>query len=163
MQQSIKNYKNILESTFSISLDDSRQTKSVSENIYDLLGFKSDSFLDGKVSLKDLIHSDDADISESLFSIKNIPISGSFNLRLRHKESHIVCVKAIYRKISSNKKDESILELKLQDSKSLCNKDSLDRHSVEFKSMMENTNDYIYFKDRNHVFTGASQSLVSLT
>ena len=29
--------------------------------------------------------------------------------------------------------------------------------------MMENTNDYIYFKDRNHVFTGASQTLVSLT
>jgi PAS domain S-box-containing protein len=29
--------------------------------------------------------------------------------------------------------------------------------------MMENTDDYIYFKDRNHVFTGASQTLVSIT
>ena len=163
MKKSLENNKVILESTFSISLVNSNSVISVSDSIYDLLGFTSDSFLDGKVSLKDLIHSDDADNSNSLFSIKNIPISGSFNLRMRHKESHIVCVKAIYRKMSSNKKDESILELKLQDSKSLWNKDSFDSYSVEFKSMMQNTNDYIYFKDRNHVFTGASQTLVSLT
>ena len=163
MKKSLENNKVIFESTLSISLVNSNSVISVSDNIYDLLGFTSDSFLDGKVSLKDLIHSDDADNSNSLFSIKNIPISGSFNLRLRHKESHIVCVKAIYRKMSSNKKDESILELKLQDSKSLWNKYSFDNYSIEFKSMMQNTNDYIYFKDRNHVFTGASQSLVSLT
>jgi PAS domain S-box-containing protein len=163
MKKSLENNKVILESTFSISLFNSNSVISVSDNIYDLLGFTSDSFLDGIVSLKDLIHSDDDHISNSLFSIKNIPISGSFNLRLRHKESNIVCVKAIYRKMSSNKKDESILELKLQDSKSLWNKYSFDNYSIEFKSMMQNTNDYIYFKDRNHVFTGVSQSLVSLT
>ena len=29
-----------------------------------------------------------------------------------------------------------------------------------FVAMMENTDDFIYFKDRNHVFTGASQTLV---
>jgi hypothetical protein len=28
---------------------------------------------------------------------------------------------------------------------------------------MENTDDFIYFKDRNHVFTGASQTLVSIS
>jgi PAS domain S-box-containing protein len=163
MEQTIENNKVILESTFSISSVNSSVVISVSENIYELLGFTSDNFLDGKVLLKDLIHPHDIDISESLFSIKNIPISGSFNLRLRHKDSHIVCIKAIYRKISSNEKEESILELKLQDSKSLWDKDSFHSYSVEFKSMMANTNDYIYFKDRNHVFTGASQTLVSLT
>jgi hypothetical protein len=34
--------------------------------------------------------------------------------------------------------------------------------AVNFTAMMENTDDFIYFKDRNHVFTGASQTLVSL-
>ena len=29
--------------------------------------------------------------------------------------------------------------------------------------MLENTNDYIYFKDRNHVFTAASKTLASVT
>ncbi len=32
-----------------------------------------------------------------------------------------------------------------------------------FHAMMDNSNDYIYFKDRNHVFTGASQTLVDVT
>ncbi len=31
------------------------------------------------------------------------------------------------------------------------------------QSMLENTNDYIYFKDRNHVFTAASKTLASIT
>ena len=31
------------------------------------------------------------------------------------------------------------------------------------KAMMDNTDDFIFFKDRNHVFTGASQTLVALT
>jgi PAS domain S-box-containing protein len=31
-----------------------------------------------------------------------------------------------------------------------------------FAAMMDNTDDYIYFKDRNHVVTGASQTLVAL-
>lgn len=34
---------------------------------------------------------------------------------------------------------------------------------ANFVAMMENTDDFIYFKDRNHVFTGASQTLVALT
>ena len=67
MKKSLENNKVILESTFSISLVNSNSVISVSDNIYDLLGFTSDSFLDGIVSLKDLIHSDDADISNSLF------------------------------------------------------------------------------------------------
>jgi hypothetical protein len=29
---------------------------------------------------------------------------------------------------------------------------------ANFKAMMENTEDYIYFKDCNHVFTGASKT-----
>lgn len=32
-----------------------------------------------------------------------------------------------------------------------------------FHAMLENSNDYIYFKDRNHVLTAASQTLVSVT
>ncbi len=32
-----------------------------------------------------------------------------------------------------------------------------------FQSMLENTNDFIYFKDRHHVFTAGSKTLVSVT
>ena len=55
-----------------------------------------------------------------------------------------------------------LLELRLQDSKSLPR--SLDDAALtaNFRAMMEISDDYIYFKDRHHVFTGASQTLVSL-
>ena len=45
----------------------------VSETIYDLLGFQSSDFLNGKLSLKNLIHSDDKDISNNIFAKKNTP------------------------------------------------------------------------------------------
>ncbi len=32
-----------------------------------------------------------------------------------------------------------------------------------FNAMLENTNDFIYFKDANHLFTGASKTLVNIT
>ncbi|MEY4139754.1 MAG: hypothetical protein RLZZ371_1936 [Pseudomonadota bacterium] len=35
-------------------------------------------------------------------------------------------------------------------------------NTANFRAMMDYTDDYIYFKDRNHVFTGASQTLVSI-
>ena len=55
-----------------------------------------------------------------------------------------------------------MLDLLLQDAKSLPR--TLDDASLtaNFRAMMENTDDFIYFKDRNHVFTGASQTLVTI-
>ena len=54
------------------SLEDSKAILEVSESIYDLLGFQSADFLNGKQSLKRLIHKDDKDISNIIFSHKNI-------------------------------------------------------------------------------------------
>ena len=55
-----------------------------------------------------------------------------------------------------------MLNLLLQDAKTLQRTLSDASTMVNFTAMMENTDDFIYFKDRNHVFTGASQTLVSL-
>lgn len=55
-----------------------------------------------------------------------------------------------------------VLELLLQDVKGLYQPQVDPPMMVNFRAMMENTDDYIYFKDHNHVFTGASQTLVSL-
>ncbi|MDQ6968821.1 MAG: GGDEF domain-containing protein, partial [Mariprofundaceae bacterium] len=81
------------------------------------------------------------------------------------KKNHRICIVRLDYIKNTNSNDIE-LELSLYDVKSLY-KDSLqdstkDSLTVNFESMMENTNDYIYFKNHNHVFTGASQSLVSL-
>ena len=84
--------------------------------------------------------------------------SGSFNLRLRQANGRIRCFKALYTKAG-----QGVLELRLQDAKSLPRTLSDAATTANFQAMMENTNDFIYFKDRNHVFTGASQTLVTIT
>lgn len=135
----------------------------VSDDVEELLGFKPKEFLTGKVSLRSRIHNDDQDIADNLFSTGIEQTSGTFNVRLRHANGSIRCVKGQFTKSLDATYNGVILELQLQDARKL-------RHVLRdqpmmdnFKSMMENTDDYIYFKDRNHVFTGASQTLVTIT
>jgi len=157
-----------LEADFQYSLIGHWNILSVSDSIAELLGYDANSFINEKLKLKSLIHNDDRDISDILFSSKNIPKFNqadiqNFNLRMRRKDGSIICLKAICKKEFISPEIGPTMHLLLQDGKSLWKKQGHGDFTTEFKSMMENTNDYIYFKDRNHVFTGASQTLVSLT
>lgn len=89
--------------------------------------------------------------------------SGTFNARLRQANGRIICVKGTYSRIVEASSADGRLNLLLQDARSL--RACLDDQPMmaNFKAIMEVTDDFIYFKDRNHVFTGASQTLVSIT
>ncbi len=145
---------------FNFEMNSSWRMLSVEGPVEELLGYTAEQFVQGAVDLRNRIHAHDQDIRELLFSPDN-PSSGGVNVRLRQANGRIRCIKGRYRKnISGN---TVRLSLVLQDAKSLW-KPSCDQIMMaNFKAMMENTNDYIYFKDRNHVFTGASETLVSLT
>lgn len=152
----------LLEAKISLALTDALPVLSVSDSIVTLLGFSPDAFLDGRISLKSRIHPDDQDIADELFSrtIQHSP--GTFNLRLRQANGRIRCIKGQYRKSLPESGHPVILELLLQDAKSL--RQNLGKPPVadNLRAVMENTDDYIYFKDRNHVFTGASRILAAL-
>ena len=134
---------------------------SVSDGVEALLGFAADDFLSSRISLQDRFHAHDVDIAKALFSPGTHQKPGTFNVRLRHKNGGIACVQAIYSKTRDDK-GHIVLELNLQDARNI--QQALGEASIlaNFKAMMENTDDFIYFKDRNHVFTGASQTLVTL-
>ena len=125
-----------------------------------LTGYPPDDFVAGRVTLQDRIHPDDRDIANLLFAPDSPPADGSCNLRVRQANGRIRCVKALYAKRSEG--GAVILDLTLQDAKSLPRTLGDAAITANFRAMMENTNDFIYFKDRNHVFTGASQTLVTL-
>ena len=125
-----------------------------------LLGFRDDNFLNGNVSLRDRFHGDDADYADEIFSPKRCE-STTRTLRLRHTDGHILIVQAQFKK-SSSPTVALQLDLLLRDVKTLQRTMKEATSMVNFRAMMENTDDYIYFKDRNHVFTGASQTLVAL-
>ncbi len=145
-----------------ILIDSSIKLLSVDDNIEALLGYNSQDFLSQKISFAELIHHDDKDISEQIFSstLSSSPLS--FNIRLRHADGKIRCIKGEYTKTKDSAQGIK-LALLLQDSKSLYHSSSKQSDLDNFNAMMENSEDYIFFKDRNHVFTGASQTLVAIT
>ena len=57
---------------FTYSLAGMKTILDVSDNVYELLGFKSNEFLNNNLQLKSLIHLDDEDISSIIFSSKNL-------------------------------------------------------------------------------------------
>lgn len=157
-----------LVTSFCITLSSPNRVISISNDIDELLGFNAEDFLTGKVSLQKQIHADDHDIADMLFSTEQNQNStagntGNCNIRLRQSDGHIRCVKVHYTKSPDNADEYTILQLQIQDSKSIKQPLSDQPLMANFKAMMDNTDDYIYFKDRNHVFTGASQTLVSIT
>jgi PAS domain S-box-containing protein len=108
----------------------------------------------------DRIHPHDSDISEQLFSVETPLDSSTFNIRLRHADGKIRCVRGTYKK-RATKSGKVILDLKLQNAKSLWKNPRRQHMPANFKAMLDNTDDFIFFKDRNHVFTAASQNMIA--
>jgi len=157
--QAKKNIASILH----ISLSDSAQGLLASIGVEDLLGFSVAECMAGKLVLRDCIHHHDQDIADELFSKKIQPENVSCNLRLRHANGNIVCVTCNYSKMAAGADGKIILVLHLQDATKIWQPPQDQSMMDNFRITMESTEDYLYFKDRNHVFTGASQSLTKIT
>jgi len=153
----------LLEARLRLALTNRLPVLSIGDGIEALLGFKPDDLLSARVLLNDRIHSGDSDLAALLFSPEDLGREDAVNLRIRHADGRIRCIRATYKKERASGGGEPTLDLLLQDAKSL--RAQLDRQPIRanFRAMMENTEDYVFFKDRNHVFTGASQTLVALT
>jgi hypothetical protein len=150
-----------MEAIFHIALAPAPRVLSVSEGVRALLGYAPGEFIDGTVSLAQRIHAHDQDVAERVFAPCASAATEAVNLRLRHADGRIHCVRGEFRKTATD--DARLqLELRLLDARSLPRTLDDAALTANFRAMMENTDDYIYFKDRHHVFTGASQTLVSL-
>lgn len=138
-----------------LSLSSAVSVLSASEAVEALSGYKPDDFVAGRVLLQNLIHAEDQDVTLELFS--RTEAAGRFNFRLRHLDGSVCCVRANYTKTAG--KSATILDLHLEDARGLA--DTSAPAMSNFNAMMENTAEFIYFKDSNHVFTGASQALAA--
>lgn len=154
----------IVEARFSLVLTELglATVSSVSDGVSSLLGYGPEEFLSARVALTDLIHPEDRDIVDALFNREATKDTESFNIRIRQVNGRIRLIRGEYTKRPSDARTDVTLELLLQDAKSLPRTLEDASKTDNFRAMMENTDDFIFFKDRNHVFTGASQTLVSL-
>jgi diguanylate cyclase (GGDEF)-like protein/PAS domain S-box-containing protein len=150
----------MVEANLRFALTDRFQPLSVRGDVETLLGFTSEDFLSSRVSLKDRIHPQDSDIAAILFSPETGNKAGTFNIRIRHADGRIRCIKGHYTREFTPGSREAIVDLLLQDAKSLWKGPETQSTTAHFRALMENTDDFIFFKDRNHVYTGASQNLI---
>tara|TARA_R110000787_G_scaffold242021_1_gene348159 strand:+ start:2825 stop:6550 length:3726 start_codon:yes stop_codon:yes gene_type:complete len=133
-------------------------------NIDLLIGCSPEDFTSQKLKLTDLFHPADEDIASELFSNTSLYVDKAFTFRLISPiESKVIIVKSV-----SNKLVDSTggfkLELSLFFSASSEPSDWVNKALLmNYVSLLDNTNDFIYFKNKYHVFTGASQSLVQIT
>ena len=136
--------------------------RSVSGSIKSLLGFSREEFLTSKVHLRDRIHPEDAGVVDSLFSPNLEKRSGAFNIRLRHADGRIRCIKGQYTKKADRASGEVLLDLTIEDARNV--REPGDTSLVaSFKTLIEQTSDYIYVKNRNHVILAASRTVPNLT
>jgi len=82
----------------------------------------------------------------------------SSTIRIIHANGKVVILRL---EALVNNKSELILQLQDSTKLAIVVRDSLLIHN--FHAMLEKNQDYIYFKDRHHVFTAASETLVAIT
>jgi diguanylate cyclase (GGDEF)-like protein/PAS domain S-box-containing protein len=152
----------LLDVVFRFVLRDSPELVSASAGVEALLGFTPEQFLTSKVRFEDRVHRDDASVGAFLFSQELEDRTGIFNIRLRHADGRIRCVKGRYTKTRKGPGGDVHLDLQLEDARQV--REPGDASLIaSFKSLIEQSTDYIYIKNRNHVILAASQTLPNLT
>jgi diguanylate cyclase (GGDEF)-like protein/PAS domain S-box-containing protein len=148
--------------TFCFASSDPSRLVCVRGGTEDLLGYSQHELLTAKVSLKDLIHPGDAATMESIFSNCLDIRSGCINVRLRHGDGRIRCVKGRFTKKPARTGENVILELTLEDPRDVVEPGDAFLLS-SFKALIEHSDDHIYVKNRNHVILAASGAVPLLT
>ena len=140
-----------------LALDERLTVLAVEDGIEELLGFGAEDFLASLVSLKDRIHKDDADIAGILFSPFIEDKSGTFNIRFRHADGRIRCVRGQYKKEPASGGRGAVLDLLLVDAKSLYKHEDEPVRLTAIEPMMDIVHLAIHLKNKNYVFTGVNQ------
>lgn len=97
------------------------------------------------------VHEADHDVLAPLASAR----AGEFNLRMRDAEGHVRCLCGRFLRDG----DQGEVRLRLADARTLFGAHDRPLIGQELRALLENTDDYIYFKNQHHVLTACSRSL----
>jgi len=135
---------------------------SVDSGIEALLGFCESRFRSGEVNLRDRIHPGDADVAATLSSPADHGKSGTVNLRLRHADGRIRCVRGSFVKKRDRGTGGSVLDLLLEEVTSLYRSRSQPERLTTIEPMMDIVGEALYFKNPDHVFTTLNRAATIL-
>src|ERR1700731_205022 len=139
----------IQEAELTYSLCPTAKLEAVDGPVHELLGFAAEDFLSGKVSFHARIHPHDADVLSALFSPDAEEKAGIAVLRFRHGGRRILCLQVRFKKERCS--CGTALHMKIQSARSVC-VDPFNQDAAYSRTMIENTDEEVFFKDRNHVF-----------
>ncbi len=141
-----------------IGSDGSISVQSVSNEAPAQLGFTREEFLTSKVSFHHIVHPGDSDIAADLFSLQMKTPSGDFLIRLRLSDGRIRIFRGSFFKEPAKSPGSVTLHLELADVRHIVDPGDAVMLS-SFKTLISQTNDYIYIKNRNHVYLAASRQM----
>ncbi len=123
-------------------------------DIIDILGYSNDILTEGAVTLHDILHPDDHDFFDRLALYQPFMTT----VRMVKSDGNVKIVK-----VECTPLDHEMWKIEIQDPILLAKLVEDNMIVQNFEAMMDNTDDFIYFKDRYHVFTAGSRSLVRVT
>ena len=132
-------------------------------DILQLTGYTRDDFLSATVSFTNLFHPDDHDIRDAIFSHEPQVDLPTLTFRIINKAGEVKIVQAGYSKHVDACSHKTQISMTFKMPRGVSNEIVKNNALNNYIAMLESTDDYIYFKNRDHEFTGASQTLVDLT
>jgi len=142
---------------------DELQCLNITGNIESISSYSSEIFLSGQVAFNTIFHEDDQDIAQEIFSHTEQRLPKSLSLRIIQATGKVKILKICYVKQLNTDTNSTQIQFSIETPQPV-DLDSISKIAeTDLVAMLENTNDYIYFKDRQHIFTGASQTLVNIT
>jgi diguanylate cyclase (GGDEF)-like protein/PAS domain S-box-containing protein len=147
----------VLEAVFRLELKKTLDVLSVSEGVEALLGYSAEDLVSSKVSFGELVHPNDSDVASRLFSPRSKDHHGVANIRLRHADGKIRCMRARYTRELPHRGDP-VLDLMLRNATSYKHEDEERVADTNLRAYMESVAECVNFKDRNHVITLANRN-----
>lgn len=142
---------------------DTARCLAIEGDIEFLTGYSAHDILASKPAFRSLIHPDDLDVADQLFAAEQYAGPRQQTYRIIRRDGRAIILHCDHRKEADPSGNGTQLLLSLF-RPARTEPDIVRRHALtNIVAMLDNTDDYIYFKDRDHVFTGASQTLVSIT
>lgn len=122
-----------------------------------LLGYEDPALEDTVHAFLELLHPQDRPKVRQFFSPADESASGTMPLRVRHANGRIRCFQVHLEKTHAH--DRVSLVLSLRDASGIA-KNLLETQTTHFRTIVENSEEGVFFKDRNHVFVATSPSFV---
>ncbi len=144
-----------------LALTDPVRVLSVSDTIEALTGFPPQDWLSSRICLLDRVHPEDRDLAHLLLLPDLSRPSGSINIRFRHANGEIRSLRAAFRKERDEDSGGLVLDLLLENT-AIAMSPALTNIADSFRSLMDHTDDYMYIKNRDHVYVGTTKRMVDL-